>query len=116
MPGELTVMFRITPRYTNLIVILIINVLGISCAGGGSDSGDGQPGQQQAVVVCGPVVDIDPASSTNGTLATSDCTIEACGGGLFIRMPRRIIDPAGHSPIMASVVRAAVHRIESHPS
>ena len=70
-------MFRITPRYTNLIVILIINVLGIGCAGGGSDSGDGQPGQQQAAVVCGPVVDIDPASSTNGTLATSDCTIEA---------------------------------------
>lgn len=79
MPGGLTVMFRTTPRYTNLIVILIINVLGTGCAGGSSDSGGGQPGQQQAAVVCGPVVDIDPASSTNGTLATSDCTIE----GLF---------------------------------
>ena len=60
MPGGLTVMFRTTPRYTNLIVILIINVLGTGCAGGSSDSGGGQPGQQQAAVVCGPVVDIDP--------------------------------------------------------
>lgn len=70
MPEGLTVMFR--------IVILIISVLGtIGCAGGSSDSDGGQPGQQQAVVVCGPAVDIDPASSTNGTLATSDCTVES---------------------------------------
>jgi len=42
-----------------------------ACGSGGSDGGG------QAAAACGPIAEIDPASSTNGTLATSDCTVGA---------------------------------------
>jgi N-acetylneuraminic acid mutarotase len=45
-----------------------------ACGGGGDGGGTSTPPQASP---CGSVVDITPASSTNGVLTTSDCTIEA---------------------------------------
>jgi hypothetical protein len=71
---------KTTGRQARPIVIFIIGILGtIGCAGGNSDSGDGgvPPGQQQAAVICGPVIDIPAVSSTTDMLTASDCTVDA---------------------------------------
>ena len=47
----------------------------LSCGGGGG--GGGGTSTPPQANPCGSVVDISPASSTNGALTTTDCTIEA---------------------------------------
>ena len=62
--------------FTGLIAIIFSLTLA-GCAGGGNDGGSGGLTPSQLAVACGPAADITPASTTNGALTTSDCTIEA---------------------------------------
>jgi hypothetical protein len=55
--------------YIQTVLVAILTIMG--CAGGGSDGTGGIANP------CGTVADIDPVSSTNGTLSASDCTVEA---------------------------------------
>jgi N-acetylneuraminic acid mutarotase len=67
--------FEITLRYTSLISICAFGLLSIiGCGGGGGGGGTTGP---PAAAPCGPVMDIAPASTTNGALASGDCTVEA---------------------------------------
>jgi hypothetical protein len=63
----------IKPNHKVLIAGLIGIFLTLALSSCGS-SGGSNGGQAAA---CGPVADIDPASSINGTLAMSDCTVGA---------------------------------------
>ena len=87
--------------FTFGLLVLFLTLALSACAGGGSDGGGGSlpPSQQQTgTVVCGPVIDITPVSSTNDALTTSDCTVEALfpgsGDGTFVDQ-YRITLPSG---------------------
>jgi hypothetical protein len=58
---------------------LVLSVALSACGGGGDGGGTSSPPQ---AAPCGSVTDIALASSTNGTLATGDCTQEALFPGL----------------------------------
>jgi len=59
------------------VIAIFLTLVLSACADGGSDGGDvGVTPNQQQAVVCEPVIDITPASSTNGELTPSDCRVE----------------------------------------
>ena len=59
------------------VIAIFLTLVLSACADGGSDGDNvGVPPNQQQAVVCEPVIDITPASSTNGELTPSDCRVE----------------------------------------
>ena len=56
-------------------VLLCVSGLGVSCGGG--DDGGGTTAPPPQASPCATIVDISPESSTNGSLTTSDCIVEA---------------------------------------
>ena len=58
-------------RYLAVIPLIALGVLSIVGKGGGGGGGGGG-----GVGTCGSIIDIDPNSTTNGTLSSGDCTID----------------------------------------
>jgi hypothetical protein len=56
--------------FTSGLTAILLTLTLSACGSGGSD-GDGG-----LAAACGPVVDLTPASSVNGTLASNDCRVE----------------------------------------
>ena len=67
-------MFRLT-----ILFSLVVSFALVSCGGGGGGDGTTNP---PPAAPCVSVINIAPASSTNGALTTGDCTVEALFPGL----------------------------------
>src|SRR5262245_50155277 len=101
-------MLKVTPYQSIPISLCIIGILTtFGCAGGGSD-GSGTP-NSSAGVACGPIRDIYPTSTTNGSLASSDCMIEALFAGsgelTFVALYRVTLPSRGKLTIHMSSIQ-----------